>query len=140
MRVGVELWAFRTVVGLVLIIPLVAGLAGAFGGLEALAAVLGADPHVVVGPSLRNSLRAICWMFFALVPMVVWTLRSMHERRGGFRVIVVCACLAGLARLTSYLVDGPPGVVPVVLMVLELGLMPVLLLWHARLLRLVVGP
>ncbi|MCI0610159.1 MAG: hypothetical protein L0Z71_14000 [Anaerolineae bacterium] len=48
----------------------------------------------------------------------------------------VCAFLSGSARLTGYLADGYPGILPVMLMILELGVMPLLILWHNRLIRL----
>jgi hypothetical protein len=133
---GAELRAFYAAVAAVLSIPFVAGLAGAFGGLETLAAVLGVRDALVIPASLRNSLRAICFMFFALVPVVIWTLRAMPERAGAFRIVVTCGFFAGFARATGWLADGYPGVLPVVIMAIELGGMPLLLIWHARLVRL----
>jgi hypothetical protein len=130
-----ELRLFRAVVGVVLLIPLVVGSAGAFGGIGGLAALFHVEPPISVSPSLANSLRAICWMFFALVPMVIWTLLEMKERAGGFRVIVVCASTAGFVRLLGCWVDGYPGVVPVIFMLMELLLLPAVLLWHTRLVR-----
>jgi hypothetical protein len=128
--------AFYGTVALVLTIPMVAGLAGAFGGLEGLAAVLMVPEPLSVPASLRNSWRAICVMFFAVVPLVIWTLGSLPERAGAFRIIVACAFLAGFARATGWLIDGPPGMIPIAIMVIELCGMPALLLWHARLVRL----
>lgn len=131
-----ELRAFYGAVALVLSIPFVAGLAGAFGGLEGLARVLLVAEPLTVPASLRNSLRAICFMFFALVPLVIWALTSLAERAGAFRIIVSCGFVAGLARGTGWVVDGDPGVIPVGIMIIELCGMPALLLWHARLVRL----
>jgi hypothetical protein len=67
---------------------------------------------------------------------VIWSLRDMKQRAGAFRIIIACAFVAGFARLTGYLVDGWPGVIPIGIMVIELAVMPALLLWHQRLLRL----
>lgn len=131
-----ELRAFYGVVGLLLFIPLVGGLVGAFGGLEGLAYLFGVDRQIVISTSLRSTLRAICIAFFSWVPLVIWSLAALPERAGAFRIVVGCAFLSGFARLTSYLVEGYPGVVPVVLMTLELVGMPSLLLWHTRLVRL----
>ncbi len=136
MSMRVELRAFYGVVGLILVIPLVVGLVGAFGGLEGMARLFGVDHRIVVSASLRNSLRAISFMFFAWFPLVIWTLAALPERAGAFRITVGCAFLAGFARLTGYLVEGYPGIVPVVFMIIELAGMPILLLWHARLVRL----
>jgi hypothetical protein len=130
-----ELRAFHVVVGVLLLIPFAAGIFGGFGGLESLARVMQADPQVTVGPALGNHLRAVCWAFFTLGVTVVWTLRSPVQRASGFRVIVGCLVLAGLARLTGWFVDGTPGAVPAAIMAIELLGLPLILLWHARLVR-----
>ena|ERR1051325_5913486 len=128
-----ELRLFRTVVSLVLLIPGIAGPVGGFLGIPALARLLQAAPPVL-DPSIHNSLRAVCWMFFSLVPVVGWTLIRLREGALVFRMVVACAVVAGLARLTGYFVDGWPGWIPMGIMAIELGLMPILLAWHARLL------
>jgi hypothetical protein len=130
-----ELRAFYGVVGLLLLIPLAGGLVSAFGGLEGMARLFGVDDQVAVAPLLRNNFRAVSFMFFAWVPLVLWALAALPERAGALRIGFGCAFLTGFARLTGYLVDGYPGAVPVVLMTLELIGMPILLLWHARLVR-----
>lgn len=133
-----EIRAFYGVVGLILLIPLVGGLVGAFGGLEGMAYLFGVDHQieVVIPTLLRSNCRAICCAFVSWVPLVIWSLAALPERAGAFRIILGCGFLAGFARLTGYLVEGYPGVAPVVLMTLELGVCPILLLWHARLVRL----
>lgn len=136
MSFRVELRAFYGVVGAVLVIPLLAGLVGAFGGLEGLARLFDIQDPIVVPPSLRNNLRAICFMFFAWSPLVTWSLAAPRERAGAFRITIGCGFLAGFARLTGWLVDGHPGLVPLSIMAIELGVMPILLFWHARLVRL----
>lgn len=136
MSLRTELRAFYAVVSLVLAIPLVAGLVGAFGGLEGIAWLFNIGDRIVVPPSLRNNLRAICFMFFAWVPLVIWALAKLRERATAFRITIGCGFLAGFARLTGYLVDGYPGVVPLLIMTIELVGMPILFVWHGRLLRL----
>jgi hypothetical protein len=136
----VELRAFYGVVGLILVIPQVAGLVGAFGGLAGMARLFGVDDQIAISPVLRNNFRAVCCAFFSWVPLVVWSLAALPERAGAFRIIVGCAFLAGFARLTGWLVEGYPGVVPLGIMTIELGVMPILFLWHARLVRLARAP
>jgi len=131
-----ELRAFYGVVGGVLLIPLVGGLVGAFGGLGGMAQLFGTDSEIVISPVLKNNFRAICCAFVSWVPLVIWSLAALVERAGAFRIIVGCAFLAGFARLTGWVFEGYPGIVPVGIMTIELGLMPILLLWHARLMRL----
>lgn len=131
-----ELRAFQASVGAVLLIPGIVGPVGGFLGIPALAKLLQAPPPVIA-PALHNSLRAVVWMFFALVPIVVWSLRAGHlrERAGAFQAVVGCAFVAGLARITGYAVDGWPGYIPIGIMTVELAGMPALLLWHRRLVR-----
>jgi hypothetical protein len=136
MRVASELRVFHVAVASVLLIPFTAGLTGAFGGLEGFAALFGEDRNVVLAPALRNHLRAICFMFFVIAPLIVWTLRSLEARAGAFRIVVGFACVAGVVRLVGRFVDGDPGAIATVFCVLELAVLPIILLWHARLIRL----
>jgi len=129
-----ELRLFRVCVGLVLLIPAIVGPVTGFLGVNALARLLQADPPSLA-PSIHNSLRAVCWMFFAIVPVTIWSIRSLERGATVFRIIIGCAFVAGFARLTGCLVDGFPGVLPVVIMSIELGVMPLLFVWHRRLLR-----
>lgn len=130
-----EVRAFYVVMGLLLLIPLAGGLAGAFGGVDGMAYLFGVDDETRLHPVLRNNFRAVCFAFFSWVPLLIWSLAALAERAAVFRIIVGCAFLTGFARLTGWLVDGYPGWLPATLMVLELGGMPLLLLWHARLVR-----
>ena len=133
-----ELRAFRLVVITVLMIPMVVGPAGAYGGLEGLAALFGEDPHAVLAPAVRNHLRAICWMFFALVPLVAWTIidtQALAQRAGAFRIVVVMAALAGVARIAGWVADGAPGTIATLFTSLEIVVLPAVLGWHVRLVR-----
>src|SRR5439155_1585074 len=101
MSMRVELRAFCGAVGLVLCIPLVAGLVGAFGGAEGMARLFGVDDRIELPGLLRNNFRAVCFMFFAWVPLVIWALAALPDRAGAFRIAFGCAFVAGFARLTG---------------------------------------
>lgn len=130
-----EMRLFWIAVMALLAIPLTAGPIGAFGGLEGLAALFRQRGEIVAPPGLRNNLRAIAWMFVPAAPVIIWSLRSLEARAGAFRIVAGCAVLAGFARITGWIVDGAPGVAPTVIICLELGYLPLLLLWHARIVR-----
>ena len=127
--------AFFVAMGLLLLIPGIAGPTIGFLGIDGLAALFRIEGGTSAAPALRNHLRAIGWMFFSLVPLVVWSLRDLRPRAGAFRIVMGCAFLAGFARLTGRLVDGSTGVLPMALMIIELVVLPALLWWHSRLLR-----
>ncbi len=120
---------------MVLLIPIVVGLIGAFGGLEGMARLFAVHDEITVPSMLRNSLRAISLMFAGYAPLVIWSLRALPERAGAFRIAIAFAFAAGFARLTGWLTEGYPGAVPAVFMGMELALMPALLVWHLRLVR-----
>ncbi len=101
-----------------------------------MARLFGVEGQIVVPVGLRSNFRAISFMFFMTVPLVIWTLAAFTQRADAFRIVFGCAFLTGFARLTGYLMDGSPGTLPTILMILEFALMPALLLWHARLARL----
>jgi hypothetical protein len=136
MTVATELRVFQIVVGSILVIPLTAGSIGAWGGLEGLAALFGEERNAVLAPALRNHLRAICFMFVMIAPLVVWTMRSLEARAGGFRIVLGMAFVAGFVRLVGRFVDGDPGAIATLFCALELGAMPIILMWHTRLVRL----
>ena len=131
-----EVRVFYAVIGGLLLIPTAAGLAGAFGGLSGMATLFGVSGEYNVHPVVANNFRAVSFAFFSWVPLIIWSLRSFSERAAVFRIVVGCAFLTGFARMTGWLLEGYPGILPATLMALELGAMPLLLLWHARLLRL----
>ena len=130
-----ELRWFKLLTATVLVIPLVVGPVGAFGGLEALAALFREDRHVEVSPGLRDHLRAVCWMFVVLVPLVAWTLADPVARATPFRIVVVGAIFAGVARVVGAVVDGNPGLIAWSFAAIELGVLPVILMWHTEIIR-----
>ena len=130
-----ELRAFQIVVALVLLLPLGLGLVGAFGGLDAHARLASVEGNVEAPPALRSDLRALAWMFAGIVPLTWWCLRDFVGRANGFRIIFGFAALAGLVRLIGWFADGPGGTNVMATMAVELGMIPLVLLWHARLVR-----
>jgi hypothetical protein len=127
--------AFKAVVIAITLIPLIAGGIGAFGGLEGLAALFGENRRVELAPGLRNHLRAICWMFLAIAPLLWWTLADLRARAQTFRIVVGFAVVAGFARITGMVVDGYPGPAAIIFTTMELAVLPLVLLWHTRLVR-----
>ncbi len=132
---GRELRVFQAIVLGIALVTLVAGPAGGFGGLEGLAAVFGAEGPIALDPGIRNHLRAICAVFLGFGILMAWSALALERGRTVFRIGVGVIVLAGLARVTGWIVDGYPGVPAVVFTALELVAFPLLFAWHARLLR-----
>jgi hypothetical protein len=137
MSLSTELRFFRGVVmAIAAAIAFVVGPTGAFGGVDGVAALLGRDPPVGVDPVLRNHLRAICGAFAGFGLLAVWSIGALDERRNAFRIVVAVGVAIGLARVTGWIVDGDPGALAKLFLATEVVLLPLLLLWHERLLRL----
>jgi hypothetical protein len=130
----VELRLFRGAISAIALVTL-AGLAGGFGGVPGLAAVFGLEAPPAIDPALHNHLRAVVTVFAGFGAIMVWAAFELERGAPVFRIGVVAIVLAGLARATGWIVDGPPGAVPAALLVTELVAFPLLALWHARLLR-----
>jgi hypothetical protein len=130
-----ELRVFHGVVGVVLLLPLLAGFVGAFGGIEGMAWLFGVQEPLAVPAVLRNNFRAIAAAFASWFPLVVWSLAALAERAAVFRIIVAFGFVAGLARLTGWAAEGNPGPLAAGILAIELAGMPLLLIWHARLVR-----
>lgn len=137
MNWSTELRAFRLVIAaLVAAIALLIGSIAGFGGLDAMAALVGARTPGDVDPALRNHLRAFSVVFAGFGLLIGWTALALEERKTGFRIAVAVIVAAGLARVTGWIVDGAPGALATLFLTMELVLFPLLLAWHARLLRL----
>lgn len=130
-----ELRAFQAIVLVIALVTLVAGPAGGFGGLEGLSAVFGVEGPIALDAGIRNHLRAICVVFLGFGILMAWSALALERGRTVFRIGVAVIVLAGLARVTGWIVDGYPGVPAVVFTTLELVAFPLLFAWHARLLR-----
>jgi len=135
MTLATETRAVRTVVYAVLLIPLIAGTVAAYGGLEGFAALFHESRTVVLAPALRDHVRAITWMFALLAPLVWWTVQDLAARATPFRLIMGWAAAAGIVRIVGMIVDGYAGVLACIFTGMELVLLPILIVWHARLVR-----
>ncbi len=112
-----------------------------FGGVGALAWLFQLEAPPPLDPGLHNHLRAVSVMFLCAGLMFAWSTIELKAGRVVFRVGVAMVLFAGLARMTGWLCDGYPGLIPVGLMVIELGVFPALFLWHRRLARVITeGP
>jgi hypothetical protein len=118
-------------VGLACLVPLAAGGAGV---LDSAAMVKGVEHPLPIDLDshfryLSGLLLGIGLAFAACIPTI--------ERRGAaFRLLTFLAVVGGLARLGSLLVAGAPGTGHLFGLAMELGVVPALALWQARVERL----
>jgi len=134
MSTAIQLRAFRAVVFALAGFATLVGLSGAFGGLEAMATVFDAGAPGAVDASLRDHLRAICAGFIGYGWLTAWAAWALDRARTAFRIGVAVGVVAGLGRVTGWMVDGPPGALATLFAGIELVAFPLLLIWHTRLL------
>ncbi|HEX8525565.1 DUF4345 domain-containing protein [Allosphingosinicella sp.] len=125
MTAATERRLLQAALALACLVPLIAGALGivrgpAFLGGEQPSA--GLDSHFRY---LSGLLLGIGIAFAALIPRI--------ERRGpAFRMLGLIVVLGGLARLGSLVVTGMPGPGHLFGLAMELGVLPLLMLWQAR--------
>ena len=109
------------------LVPLAAGGAGVIEGASMLRGVSGPQPTDLDSHFryLSGLLVGIGLGFIACVPRI--------ERRGAvFRALGLAVVVGGSARLASLLLQGPPGSGHLCGLTMELGAVPLLLLWQKR--------
>lgn len=120
----------QIVVALAAVVPLAAGGVGIARGPEMLAGVaapvpVDLDSHYRY---LSGLLLGIGLVFAACIPRI--------ERHGAIiRAVGLVVVAGGLARLLSVLENGLPGAGHVFGLAMELGVVPLILLWQARVAR-----
>jgi len=110
-------------------IPLYFAAQGIIGG----AASFNAEEPVLNG--LENQFRYLSAFYLILTFLIWYMLSNIEQHTNLMRIAVLAIFLGGLARLYSYMTMGAPPLSMFGGMVLELG-SPILLLWHAKVVKL----
>jgi hypothetical protein len=115
---------------------IVLAILGAIAAATALLAIIGGPTAEPGGgpttPSIDSEYRFAHVIWLGAGVVLLWTLRRPEERALVTRVVLVIAAVGGLARLVSIAVVGLPHPVFVSAMVLELVIVPLVVLWHSR--------
>ena len=115
----------QTVIGIVAVVPLLAGGAGALLGLDIL--------HIADAPvSAESHFRYLSGLLFA-IGLSYWSCLPGIERHWDrIRLLTAIVFIGGLARGYGLLHDGVPSAIGVAALIIELGIAPTVLLWHRR--------
>jgi len=129
MSLAAERLCFTIVVALLALVPVSAGLAGVLFGPGFLQA------EAPWPADLGSHLRFLSGIFLAFGIswwLCLWDLERSARR---FRLLSILTICGGLARLLSLIVDGVPSTGHLIGLCLELIVVPCLLVWHRRLLK-----
>lgn len=129
MNRAIEKRAFQIVLALVLILPFTAAIAGVVQGPR----FLGHPP--VVPTDLDSHFRYVSGLFLAMLVGYASCLPHVERKGARLRLLVAMTVAGGLARLVSLASVGVPSIGHQAGLVIELGIAPAMLLWHARIAR-----
>lgn len=128
MRPAAEKRLLQLTMALVLLVPLAGAAQGVLAGtdwLHGAAPTRSLDSHFRY---LSGVLLAMALLFASCVPGI--------ERKGArLRLLAVLPVTGGLARLWGLVSEGAPGTAHLVALGIELGAVPLLVLWQARVAR-----
>jgi len=119
---------FKVSLVILSLIPLYFAITGMVGGAAA------NNEGVAVSAGLDNQYRYLSGYYFSLFFGIWYVLGDLDSRGAVLRLFVLAIFIGGLARLYSYIQIGPPPVLAMMGMALELG-SPILALWHRMLER-----
>lgn len=130
-RRNFERRALQGVVALACLVPLSASLDGIVRG----AAMFAGIPHHPVPVDLDSHFRYLSGIFLMLGVGFVSCVPAIERKGPRFRALGAMVIAGGLARGLSWLTVGAPGAGHRFGLAMELGVLPVLLLWQARVAR-----
>jgi hypothetical protein len=127
---------FRAILFVLSAIPLLTGLLDMLYGTGAIPLFGGTLPATALTePSLDSQIRFLgaIWMGFGV--LIVYAASDLHRHATLFRLIAVILIASGVGRIASLVQLGAPAPVFQGAIFVELVVVPLLLFWHARLIR-----
>ncbi len=131
MSAAAERRLLQAAILLACLVPLLAGGAGVLGGPAMLAGIGPGE----AGADLDSHFRYLSGLLLGLGLGFLFCVPAIERRTALFRALGLIAVLGGLARLLSALTVGLPGPGHLFGLAMELGTVPLLLLWQARIAR-----
>ena len=122
---AIERRLLQAVVALACIVPLTAGTLGVVRGV----AFIKGAPAL---PDLDSHFRYLSGIFLTLGLAFASCIPAIERTGPRFRLLGAMVIAGGLARLLSWIIIGPPGPGHRFGLAMELGVVPLLMLWQAR--------
>ena len=109
------------------VVPLLAGGSGMIEGPAFLRGVASPAP-----PDLDSHFRYLSGLLFAIGIAFASCIPGIERKTARFRLLALLVFVGGLGRLLGLAMSGVPGTGHVFGLVMELGAVPLLVLWQAR--------
>lgn len=122
-----EICLLQTCVAVASLVPVAAGLQGV---VESAAMLRGVEPPLP--PDLGSHFRYLSGLLLGIGLGFVACIPRIAERSVMFRLLGFVVIVGGLGRLAGLALDGAPGPAHVAALGMELGVVPLLLLWQGR--------
>ncbi|SOB80076.1 protein of unknown function [Sphingomonas guangdongensis] len=119
----------QAVMAVVLLLPASAVIPSIIGGPR----FLGHPP--VVSADLDSHFRYLSGLFLALLVLFAGTIPAIERQAARVRLLGAMVVVGGLCRLLSLVLVGVPSIGHQLGLAVELGAVPLLMLWQARLAR-----
>jgi hypothetical protein len=119
---------FQIVMLMVLLVPLSGALIGIVHGPEGFDRTAG-------GVTLDSHFRYLSGLLLAMVALFASCVPGIERNGARLRLVAILPITGGLARLLSLIVAGVPSWQHVTALGIELGVVPLILFWQARLAR-----
>ena len=123
----------RLLLQLVVLLALSVPVAASIGGLLLGPHLIPSQPHV--SRDLDSHFRYLSGIFLGVALLFLSAVPDIESKTARFRLASFLIVMGGLGRLGSFLVTGVPSLPHVTGLALELGLVPLLVLWQASLAR-----
>ena len=130
MRAETERRFLQMAMGSFCLVPLIAG---ASGMIEGPAMLRGVGPPVAI--DLDSHYRYLSGLLFGIGIGFALCIRGIERHGATMRVLAAAVVLGGLARLIALASFGAPGGGHLFGLGMELGAVPLILLWHMRVVR-----
>ncbi len=128
MSPGAEKRLLQAVMLLVLLVPLAGALLGIVRGPEAF-------DRTATGVTLDSHFHYLSGLLLAMVLLFLTCVPNIERNGARLRFVAVLPITGGFMRLVSLLAEGAPAWEHQAALAIELGVVPLILLWQARLAR-----
>lgn len=130
MTAEAERRALQICIGFACLVPVLAGLSGIFESATGMRGVEGAVPV-----DLDSHFRYLSGLLLGIGICFAACIAHVEKKSGLFRALGFIVVVGGMARLVSLIQAGMPGAGHQFGLAMELGVVPLLVIWQARVAR-----